>query len=53
MQAVDVGPYERYVADAADIARVLRGEKAADFSYAHDLAVQETLFKASGLPVEA
>ena len=44
--------YTRYVADAADMARIIRGEKASDFSYAHDLAVQTTLLKACGLPVE-
>jgi predicted dehydrogenase len=40
--------YERYVADAADMARIIRGEKASDFSYEHDLAVQETLLAACG-----
>jgi hypothetical protein len=49
---VAIGPYQRYVADAADIARIIRGEKGAEFSYAHDLAVQETVLRASGLPVE-
>lgn len=43
--------YTRYVGDAADMARIIRGEKPADFSYQHDLAVQETLLKACGLPV--
>jgi hypothetical protein len=42
--------YTRYVADAADMARVLRGEKPTDFPYEHDLAVQETLLQACGLP---
>lgn len=42
-------PYRRYVADAADMARILRGEKQTDFNYAHDLAVQETVLKASGM----
>src|SRR5262249_37579430 len=45
-QTVRFPKYTRYVADAADMARVIRGEKAADFSYAHDLTVQETLLKA-------
>jgi predicted dehydrogenase len=40
--------YQRYVADAADMARVVRGEKESDFPYEHDLAVQETLLKACG-----
>jgi len=49
-QEVRFGNYERYVGDAADMARILRGEKACDFSYAHDLAVQETVLLASGMP---
>jgi predicted dehydrogenase len=44
--------YVRYVDDAADMARVIRGEKASDFPYEHDSAVQETLLKACGLPLE-
>jgi len=31
------------------MARILRGEKECDFSYAHDLAVQETVLLASGM----
>jgi predicted dehydrogenase len=42
----------RYDGDFADLARVIRGEKALAFTPAHDLAVQETLLLASGLPVE-
>jgi predicted dehydrogenase len=41
--------FTRYIADAADMARILRGEKEADFPYAHDLTVQETVLKASGV----
>lgn len=44
--------YSRYVADAADMARVIRGEKPSDFSYEHDLAVQRTLLTACGLPLD-
>jgi len=40
--------YIRYVDDAADMARIIRGEKATDFPYTHDLAVQRTLLKACG-----
>ena len=43
--------FTRYVADAADMARILRGEKGVDFSYAHDLAVQQTVLAASGMPL--
>jgi predicted dehydrogenase len=44
--------YVRYVDDAADMARVIRGEKASDFSYDHDLTVQETLLRACELPLK-
>lgn len=45
--------YTRYAGDAADMARIIRGEKPADFSYRHDLNVQETLLKACGLPANS
>lgn len=51
-QDVRFGPFERYVADAADMASILRGEKASDFSFEHDLAVQETLLRACRLPLK-
>jgi predicted dehydrogenase len=41
----------RYDGDFAEFAQVVRGEKAFPFSAAHDLAVQETLLLASGLPI--
>ncbi len=41
--------YNRYVGDAADMARIIRGEKQTDFSVEHDLVVQETLLKACAL----
>src|SRR6185436_9782857 len=41
--------FARYTADAADMARILRGEKETDFPYSHDLTVQETVLAASGL----
>jgi predicted dehydrogenase len=44
--------YERYVADAEDFAKVIRGEKDHDFPVEHDEAVQETVLRASGLPLE-
>jgi predicted dehydrogenase len=50
-QEVRFGNYERYVGDAADMARTLRGEKECDFSYAHDLAVQETVLRSSAMAV--
>ncbi|MFM7520953.1 MAG: Gfo/Idh/MocA family protein [Planctomycetota bacterium] len=42
--------FTRYVADAADMARIIRGEKRPDFDSAHDLAVQDAVFSASALP---
>jgi predicted dehydrogenase len=43
--------YVRYVDDAADMARIIRGEKASDFPAEHDLAVQETLLRACNMPL--
>ena len=45
-QDVKFPKYTRYVDDAADMARVIRGEKPSDFGPEHDAAVQETLLKA-------
>lgn len=42
--------FSRYVADAADMARIIRGEKETDFPFAHDFAVQQTVLQASGVP---
>jgi hypothetical protein len=52
-QDVRFDKFERYVADAADMAKVIRGEKEADFSAAHELAVQEALLKACGSPPDS
>jgi predicted dehydrogenase len=51
-QDVELPPAPRYIGDALEMARVIRGEKAADFSYEHDLAVQATLLAACGLPLD-
>ena len=48
-QDVAFPKFTRYVADAADMAKVIRGEKADDFPSSHELAVQETLLTACGL----
>ena len=45
-------PYARYVADAADLAATVRGEQENRYPSAHDLAVQETVLRASDMPVE-
>ncbi len=42
----------RYDGDFEDLAKVIRGEKAFEFTPAHDLAVHETVLLASGLPAE-
>ena len=51
-QDIPVEPLERYVGDAADFAKVIRNEKPHDWSPMHDLAVQETVLKASGCPTD-
>lgn len=48
-QEIKFGNYPRYVGDAADMAKIIHGEKQCDYSYAHDLAVQETVLLASGV----
>jgi len=48
-QDVTFPKYSRYVGDAADMARVIRGEKAFEFTPEHDYAMQETLLKACGV----
>lgn len=42
-------PYRRYLGDAIDFARIIRGEKKSDYPSSHDLAVQETVLRASGM----
>ena len=52
MQEIAMEPYQRYVGDAEDFAKVIRGEKVLDWSVMHDLAVQEAVLKASGRPTD-
>lgn len=52
VQEVAIAPYQRYVGDIADLAKVIRREKILDWSYMHDLAVQETVLRASGCLVD-
>lgn len=47
--AFDKAP--RYAADWVDFAKAIRSEIAWEFTPAHDLAVQETVLRASGLPL--
>jgi predicted dehydrogenase len=50
-QDVTVPSRPRYEADFVDLARVIRGEREFAWTPVHDLAVQETILRASGLPV--
>ncbi len=52
VQEIKFGDYPRYTADLADLALIIQGAKDADYSYAHDYAVQETLYRACGLSLE-
>ncbi len=52
VQTVTLPKYDRYVDDAADMARVIRGEKEFSFTYDHDLLVQSTLLEACGVPLD-
>ena len=45
-------PYRRYVGDAIDLARIIRGEKKSDYPSSHDLAVQDAVLVASGMPTD-
>lgn len=51
-QDVPMPKYIRYVDDAVDMARVIRGEKGIDFKPAHDLAVQRAVLLAGGSPID-
>ena len=51
-QEIAVPPFTRYVADADDFAKVIRSEKSLGWSVMHDLAVQETVLRASDSPID-
>lgn len=51
-QEVPMEKRERYAADWKDFAAAIRGQKRWAFPSSHDLAVQETVLRASGLPLE-
>ena len=42
----------RYDGEFMDLAKIIRGEKAPDWSPEHDLAVHDTVLKACGIAVE-
>lgn len=48
-QDITLPKYTRYLADAADLARIVRHQKDPDYSYEHDYLVQKTLLAASGV----
>lgn len=50
-QDVKFPKYDRYVGDAADMAKAIRGESAFAFTPEHDLAVQEALLTACEMAV--
>jgi predicted dehydrogenase len=52
-QEITFGDYRRYAGDAADMAKIIHGEKPADFSYEHDYEVQKSVLLASGLPIDS
>lgn len=51
-QSVSLPKFIRYVDDAADMVRILRGEKETDFPYEHDLNVQTALLQSSAVSIE-
>lgn len=51
-QTIPFPKFTRYVADAADMAKIIRKEKESDFSYQHDIDVQEALLQACGMDLE-
>ena len=51
-QDISFEKYSRYVADAADLAMIIRQQKEPEFGYDHDYAVQKTILLASGMPVK-
>lgn len=49
-QEISFPDYTRYTSDAADLAKIIRHEKDADFSYEHDFEVQRSVLLASNMP---
>lgn len=50
---IEFEPFTRYVADAAEMARIIRGEQEAVYTHTHDRCVQRTVLQASGMSLEA
>lgn len=51
-QEIKFPKFERYRADAAEMAKVIREEKEADYDYGHDLAVQTAVLQASAVKTD-
>lgn len=51
-QSLSFPKFVRYVADADDMAAVIRGEKITSFDLSHDIAVQRTILQAAGMPLD-
>ena len=51
-QTVQLKGGRSYVAEFADLAKVIRGEKNLDWSFKHDLTVHETLLRICGMSLE-
>ena len=51
-QMVQLKGGRSYVAEFADLAKVIRGEKNLDWSFEHDLTVHETLLRICGMSLE-
>lgn len=51
-QTVQLGGGRSYVAEFADLAKVICGEKVLDWSFEHDLTVHETLLRICGMSLE-
>ena len=51
-QDLQFAPYTRYVADAADLAKIVRHEKDTDFNYEHDFEVQRSVLLAGNMPID-
>ncbi len=51
-QTITLPKFSRYVADADDMARIIRGEKSSDFPLEHELLVQTVMLEAAGMPLK-
>lgn len=52
-QDIRFSKYSRYVDDAAEMAKIIRGEQDSRFPYLHDLAVQETVLRSCKLSLKS